>query len=71
MTSGVVILEVTIIQPVKLPQSIKRIVIKNNGVGVGVELTINWDQGSQSITRETPSDHKPTSAKLYRRHNAF
>ncbi|GFV49836.1 hypothetical protein TNCV_1391181 [Trichonephila clavipes] len=57
MTSGVVILEVTMIQPVKLPQYKKHFIVLKSAVGVGDELTINWDQRFQSIPRETSPNH--------------
>ncbi|GFV22017.1 hypothetical protein TNCV_4527021 [Trichonephila clavipes] len=46
MISGVVSLEVTMIQPIKSPQRRKHIVVQEIAVGVGVELTMNWDQES-------------------------
>lgn len=45
MTAGVVVLRVTCIQPVKLPQHRKYTVIQNSAVCVDVELTMNLDQG--------------------------
>ncbi|GFY36593.1 hypothetical protein TNCV_27981 [Trichonephila clavipes] len=52
VTNGVVILEVTMIQPAKLPQRRKSVEVKNSGVVIGVEFTMNWYQGSLSISRK-------------------
>ncbi|XP_071041436.1 uncharacterized protein [Parasteatoda tepidariorum] len=50
MTAGIVVIEVTGVHPVKLPQRRKHIVIQNSAVGIGIELTMNGDQGSQSTS---------------------
>jgi len=71
MTTGIVVLKVTGVQPVKLPQRRKHIVIENNAVGIGVELAMNGDQGSQSIPGESSPDHNSTSAELDCWHNAY
>lgn len=47
-TVGVAILEVTCVQPVKLPQYRRYIVIQNSVGDVGVELTMNCDQWNQT-----------------------
>ncbi|GFR07039.1 hypothetical protein TNCT_583871, partial [Trichonephila clavata] len=51
MTSSVVVLEVTMDQPVKClpPGSTLKKKKQKKPVGAGVELTRNWDQWSQSI----------------------
>ena len=71
MTTGIVVLKGTGVQTAKLPQREKHIVIQNSAVGIGVELTMNGDQGSQSIPGETPPDHNSTSTELDFWHNAF
>ncbi|KAG8188354.1 hypothetical protein JTE90_022554 [Oedothorax gibbosus] len=71
MTTGIVVLKVTGVQPVKLPQRRKHVVVQNSAVGIGVELTMNGDQRSQSIPGETPPDHNSTSAELDCWHNTF
>ncbi|GFR20314.1 hypothetical protein TNCT_218351 [Trichonephila clavata] len=52
MSSDVVILEVTMIQPVKLLMLSKRIVVLKSAVGAGVELTMNpyHEEHPQTIT---------------------
>lgn len=45
MMAGVVILEITGIQPVELPQHRKHTFIQNSAVSVGIELNMIWDQG--------------------------
>lgn len=60
MTDGVVILKVTYVQIVKLPQSTKHIVIQNIAVGVGVTLTMKLDQGflKKLGKASTSTEHK-------------
>lgn len=71
MTGGIVILKVTWVHPVKLPQCRKRMVIQNGAVGPGVQSTRNCDQGSRAIPGETPPQHNSTSAELHSWHNTF
>ncbi|GFY70804.1 hypothetical protein TNIN_443021 [Trichonephila inaurata madagascariensis] len=54
MTGGVVILELTMIQPMKLQWKMILVVHMISGVCFGEELTINWDQGSQPIPHYHP-----------------
>lgn len=64
MTGAIVIMKVTWVHHVKLPQRRKRMAIQNNAVGLGVECTRNCGQGSGVIPGETPPHHNSTSAKF-------
>lgn len=57
MTAGVVTLEVIWVQSVELSHCRKHIVIQNRAVSIGVELTMNRDQGSHPKGRPSQEKH--------------
>lgn len=64
-------MEILWIQPLELPQRMKHTIIQNSAVGVEVEFTMNWDQGSETKLGKTTPKHNSTSAELNCGNNAF
>lgn len=71
MIAGNVILEVTWVQSVELSHCWKYIVIQNSAVGIGIELSIKQDQGSQTKPGKISPDHNFFSAEINCGHNTF
>lgn len=63
MTAVVVIVEVPLVQTVELSQHRKQSGIQNSAEGVCVDLSVIWNQGSQTKPGKTSPEHNCTSAK--------